>query len=202
MNSNVSRQESPLSRLLEDDTLTIIETILPYCRPPLAKMLAVQMKLLEIRKIISDFEDEPYLRACGFEDASVDVETILRSLRNSVSEEKAGQIDSLLNFIRFSRMYQNWQETMQNHPELMQLISQSFSRNSNEKGTDSGNPLADPSLFFLLNSAMNGTNDTASGDTNNNEQMKMLLDYAMKNKNGNTNLGEMLSTFMKKQNNS
>lgn len=201
MNSNASRQESPLSRLLEDDTLTIIETILPYCRPPLAKMLAVQMKLLEIRKIISGFEDEPYLRACGFEDASTDVETILRSLRNSVSEEKAGQIDAILNFIHFSRMYQSWQETIQNHPELIQLVNQSFSRNSNEKGAGFGNPLADPSLFFMLNSAINGGNDTGSGDSNSDERMKMLLDYAVKNNNGNTNLSEMLSAFMKKQTN-
>lgn len=112
MNSNLSRQESPLSRLLEDDTLTIIETVLPYCRPHLAKMLAVQMKILEIQKILTGFDDEPRLRACGFEDSSVDVESVLRTLRNSVSEEKAQQIDSILNFIRFSRVYQNWQETM------------------------------------------------------------------------------------------
>ena len=92
MSSNVSRQESPLSRLLEDDTLTIMETILPYCRPHLAKLLAVQMKILEIQKIMSGFDDEPRLRACGFEEPSADVESVLRSLRNSVSEEKAQQI--------------------------------------------------------------------------------------------------------------
>lgn len=168
MNSTASHQESPLSRLLEDDTLTIIETILPYCRPPLAKMLAVQMKLLEIRKIISGFADEPYLRACGFEETSADLETVLRSLRNSVSEEKAGQIDSILHFIQFSKMYQSWQETIQNHPELMQMLNPGFSRGFNEKDADGS------------------------------EQMKLLLDYAMKNANGNPHLGEMLSTFMKK----
>lgn len=183
MNSNVSRQDSPLSRLLEDDTLTILETILPYCRPHLAKILAVQMKLLEIQKIMTGFDDEPRLRACGFEDSSADVESVLRSLRHSVSEEKAGQIDSILNFIRFSRIYQNWQETMQNHPELMQLLNQNFSsgnkksneNNSEEKGAGSGNPLSDPSLFMMLSSAMNHG--------------------------GNGDVSEILSALMKKQTN-
>lgn len=183
MNSNVSRQDSPLSRLLEDDTLTIIETILPYCRPHLAKMLAVQMKLLEIQKIMTGFDDEPRLRACGFEDSSVDVESVLRTLRNSVSEEKAQQIDSILNFVRFSRIYQNWQETMQSHPELMQLLNQSLAsgnrkpgeNHSEEKGAGTGNPLSDPSLFMMLNSAMN--------------------------RSGNVDMNEMLSALMKKQTN-
>ncbi|HJC32008.1 MAG TPA: hypothetical protein H9934_07745 [Candidatus Anaerobutyricum faecale] len=183
MNSNLSRQESPLSRLLEDDTLTIIETVLPYCRPHLAKMLAVQMKILEIQKILTGFDDEPRLRACGFEDSSVDVESVLRTLRNSVSEEKAQQIDSILNFIRFSRVYQNWQETMQSHPELMQLLNQSLSSGnrssgeavSEEKGAGTGNPLSDPSLFMMLSSAMN--------------------------RGGNVDMNEMLSTLMKKQGN-
>lgn len=97
-------------------------------------MLAVQMKILEIQKILTGFDDEPRLRACGFEDSSVDVESVLRTLRNSVSEEKAQQIDSILNFIRFSRVYQNWQETMQSHPELMQLLNQSLSSGNRSSG--------------------------------------------------------------------
>ena len=183
MSSNVSRQESPLSRLLEDDTLTTMETILPYCRPHLAKLLAVQMKILEIQKIMSGFDDEPRLRACGFEEPSADVESVLRSLRNSVSEEKAQQIDAILNFMRFSRMYQSWQQTMESHPELKQLLSQGFasaSRSAGEspaeaKGAGSGNPLADPSLFMMLSSAMNH--------------------------NGNVDMNEILSALMKKQTN-
>ena len=183
MSSNVSRQESPLSRLLEDDTLTIMETILPYCRPHLAKLLAVQMKILEIQKIMSGFDDEPRLRACGFEEPSADVESVLRSLRNSVSEEKAQQIDAILNFMRFSRMYQSWQQTMESHPELKHLLSQSFASASRsagenpaeEKGAGSGNPLADPSLFMMWSSAMNH--------------------------NGNVDINEVLSALMKKQTN-
>lgn len=173
MNSNLSGQDSPLSRFLEDDTLTIMEAVIPYCRPPLAKALAIQMKILELQKILRGFEDEPRLRACGFEDASPDVEAVLRTLRSSVSEEKAAQIDSILSFIRFSKMYQSWQETARNHPELMQLLQQGFSQAGDEKGTNPGNPLTDPSLF-------------------------MMLQAAMKN-NGSASMNEMLSAFMKAQ---
>lgn len=72
---------------------------------------------------------------------------------------------------------------MQSHPELMQLLSQSFSsgnrnpgdNNSDEKGAGTGNPLSDPSLFMMLSSAMN--------------------------RNSNTDMGEILSSLMKKQTN-
>lgn len=175
MNTAYSHQESPLSRLLEDDNLTIIERIIPLCQPPLAKILAIQMKLIELQKIMGGFNDEPYLRACGFESSSSDMESVLRSLRSSVSEEKAQQIDSVLNIIQFSKVYQTWQETLKNHPELMQLFSQSFNQSSNnEKGAGmSSDTFTDPSLFFLLNSIMNN-------DEGNNDKIRELLSAFMK----------------------
>lgn len=191
MNANFSNQDSPLSRLLEDDTLTIIEGILPYCSPFIAKILAIQMKIIELKKIISGFDDEPYLRACGFEESPADLETILHSLRNSVSEEKAKQIDSILNMLRFSKMYQTWQDTFQTHPELLQLFQQGSRSNKNDSGNSSPDIFSDPSLFLLLNSAMNG-------DDTQKDSMKKLLDLAMKNKNGTTDFSELLSSFLKK----
>ena len=85
MNETFSETSSPLSRLLNDDNITIMEGIIPYCPPSLGRVLAVEMKLMEIQKIISCIDAEPTLRACGFEEQSADVESLLRSIRNSVS---------------------------------------------------------------------------------------------------------------------
>lgn len=167
MQSTLSQPQSPLSRLLEDDNLLLLEQLLPFCRPPVAKLLAVQMKVMEIQKIITGFEDEPYLQACGFEDSSADLETALRSLRPSLSEEKARQIDSVLQLIQFSRIYQTWQETMRTHPELMEFLSQSFGQHSSEKGSAS-DAFADPSVFLMLNSLL-------GGDEKNTEKMREIL---------------------------
>lgn len=119
MTSTFSETTSPLSRLLNDDNITILEGIIPYCPPSLGRALALQMKLMEMQKIISGFNDEPYLKACGFEDQTVDIESLLRSLRQSVSEEKRKQIDTILNMIHFSKMYQTYQEIISSHPELL-----------------------------------------------------------------------------------
>lgn len=184
MNTHVSDQDSPLSRFLEDDALTIMEHLIPLCPPPLAKALAIRMKLLELQKILSGFDDEPRLRACGFDDAPADPETLLRSLRGSVSEEAAGQIDSMLQILQFTRMYQQWQEITRSHPELLQLLQQGFTRNEDENGTGAGNnPFADPSLFMMLNAAMNRNGSDNPADTGG-----MHAD----------NLNRILSAFMKK----
>lgn len=135
MTTTFSENNSPLSRLLSDDNITIMEEIIPYCPVPLGRALALQMKFMEIQKILSSFDDEPYLRACGFEDQSVDIEALLRSIRHSVSEEKAKQIDTVLNMIQFSKMYQTYQNIMQTHPEFLkgQEHSSSDSSPDNEK---------------------------------------------------------------------
>ena len=190
MNETFSETSSPLSRLLNDDNITIMEGIIPYCPPSLGRVLAVEMKLMEIQKIISCFDDEPTLRACGFEEQSADVESLLRSIRKSVSEEKARQIDSVLGMIRFSKMYQAYQEILQSHPELMK----GQEHRSGEKEISSNDAFSDPSLFFLLNSMMNNTEDTGS----NNEKMKALLDFASKAGGDNRNFSELLTSFLKK----
>lgn len=133
MNETFSETNSPLSRLLSDDNLTIMEGIIPYCPPSLGRVLAVEMKLMEIQKILTCFDDEPVLRACGFEEQAGDVESILRTIRNSVSEEKAKQIDTVLGMIRFSKMYQTYQEILQSHPELMKSQEDSGSNNDKMK---------------------------------------------------------------------
>ena len=147
---------SPLARLLEDDDLLLMEQLLPFCRPPVAKFLAVHMKVMEIQKIIA-----------GFDDSSADLETVLRSLRPSLSEEKTRQIDSILQVIQFSRLYQTWQETMHNHPELVEFLSQNFGQRSGEKGPAS-DAFSDPSVFLMLNSLL-------GNDEKNGEKMREIL---------------------------
>lgn len=187
MNETYSEINSPLARLLNDDNITIMEGIIPHCPPHLGRVLAVEMKLMEIRKILNCFDDEPSLKACGFEEQTGDMESILRSIRNSVSEEKARQIDSVLSMIRFSKMYQTYQEILQSHPELLK----GQERRSGEK--ESSDAFSDPSLFFLLNSMMNNNEDNGSG----NDKMKTLIDFATKAGGENRDFSELLSSLLK-----
>lgn len=98
---NRNDSSSPLSRLINDDNLTILENVIPYCNTNLGKLLALCLKFSEMQKIIEGFDDSERLNACGFENNSTDIESILRSVRSSVSEEKARQIDNILQILNF-----------------------------------------------------------------------------------------------------
>lgn len=115
---NRNDSSSPLSRLINDDNLTILENVIPYCNTNLGKLLALCLKFSEMQKIIEGFDDSERLNACGFENNSTDIESILRSVRSSVSEEKARQIDNILQILNFSRFYEKYNQILSEHPEL------------------------------------------------------------------------------------
>lgn len=163
---NLNDSTSPLSRLTNDDNLTILEKIIPCCNPNLGKFLALCLKFSEIQKIIDGFDDSERLSACGFENNSQDIETVLRSVRNTVSVEKAHQIDNILQILSFSRLYDKYNQILSEHPELVHPQTPSAAENKSSSDTS---PFSDPSLFFLLNSLMNNTED------NTNEKLKQMM---------------------------
>ena len=121
---NRNDSSSPLSRLINDDNLTILENVIPYCNTNLGKLLALCLKFSEMQKIIEGFDDSERLNACGFENNSTDIESILRSVRSSVSEEKARQIDNILQILNFSRFYEKYNQILSEHPELVRHLHQ------------------------------------------------------------------------------
>ena len=54
---NRNDSSSPLSRLINDDNLTILENVIPYCNTNLGKLLALCLKFSEMQKIIEGFDD-------------------------------------------------------------------------------------------------------------------------------------------------
>lgn len=163
---NLNDSTSPLSRLINDDNLTILEKIIPCCRPDIGKFLALCLKISEIQKIIEGFDDSERLNACGFETNPQDIESVLRSVRNTVSADKARQIDNVLQILNFSKLYDKYNQILSEHPEL--ILSPSPAAAENKPSSDT-NPFSDPSLFFLLNSLMTNTEDTP------NEKLKQLM---------------------------
>ena len=51
---NLNDSPSPLSRLINDDNLTILENIIPHCNANLGKFLALCLKISEMQKIMED----------------------------------------------------------------------------------------------------------------------------------------------------
>ena len=184
--ANKTDSTSPLSRLINDDNLTIMENIIPHCNPSLGKFLAIYLKVNEIQKIMTNFEDRNQLNACGFEENSHDIESILYSIRNSVSEEKAYQIDNILQVLKFSRFYEKYNQILSEHPELLHSVS---TQSPEKQSSSAQTPFSDPSLFFLLNSFMN------TSEENQNEKLKQMLNLVQNNEN--KDIGELLTNLLK-----
>lgn len=160
---------NPLSQFLEDDNIRILESLIPYCPSSFGRILALEVKLMEMRKIVQDFPDNSILSACGLNESSNDLESTLRSLRDTVSPEKASQIDTILQVLQFGRMYQQFSRLSKEHPELQSLLSSAGNTFSAERNpTDF---FSDPSLFLLLNSLTGGEDSTA-------EKLKKILELS------------------------
>ena len=183
---NLNDSPSPLSRLINDDNLTILENIIPHCNANLGKFLALCLKISEMQKIMEGFDDSERLSACGFENNAQDIASILRSVRNSVSEEKAHQIDNIRQILNFSRFYEKYNQILSEHPELVQSSAPATSSADTPPSTEQ-NPFSDPSLFFLLNSLMNGS------EGKQNEKLKQLMTLAQNSEGKDIN--ELLSLF-------
>jgi hypothetical protein len=182
---NRNDSSSPLSRLINDDNLTILENVIPYCNTNLGKLLALCLKFSEMQKIIEGFDDSERLNACGFENNSTDIESILRSVRSSVSEEKARQIDNILQILNFSRFYEKYNQILSEHPELVRPPAPAAAETQN---APEANPFSDPSLFFLLNSLMNNS------DGNQNEKLKQVM--ALAQNSDNKDMEKILSALL------
>lgn len=153
MNDVFDRDPTFLDQLLEDDDLIIMENIIPFCQPSFAKVLALQIKAREIQKILTEFDDDSHLKACGLMDGSRDMEQTLRSLKNTLSDDKAKQIDQMLQMMDMMKMYQKFMKLSQDHPEIFSMF-QSLTQDDQSSG-EHGNADASKKILELLSATQN-----------------------------------------------
>lgn len=113
---------NPFDRFLQSSDRDMLNSALPYVSKEARKPLALYIKMLEIKRILTDFDREEVLSACGFEQNSADPEAMLRAMKMA-SGNSAPQIDSILNMINLIRTYQTFMEFMQNNPEMASFLT-------------------------------------------------------------------------------
>lgn len=114
---------NPFDRFLENPSLNMLNSALPYVSPHFRKPLALYIKSMEIHRILSDLDREEVLSACGFDNTNTDPEAMLRAMKMASGGKETPQIDSLLNMINMIKTYQNFMEFMQNNPEMAAFLS-------------------------------------------------------------------------------
>ena len=113
---------NPLEKFLQNDELTMLESALPYITQSMRKPLALYIKLQEVRHIMTNFDKEEVLSACGFEQNNADPESMLRAMKLA-SGGKTPQIDSILNTLNLIRTYQTVMDFIQNNPEMASFLT-------------------------------------------------------------------------------
>ena len=96
----------------------MLEDALPYLPPNLKKMAAIYIKLTELSRISTQFDNEQTLSACGFDQNPASMELLLNAMKLRAPKETAKQIEQILQMMQMFEIYQNYQrfvDTTNNH---------------------------------------------------------------------------------------
>nr|WP_294689147.1 hypothetical protein [uncultured Anaerostipes sp.] len=114
----MEQNQTSWENFFRNDSSNMLEDALPYLPPNLKKMAAIYIKLTELSKISTQFDDEQTLSACGFDQNPASMELLLNAMKLRAPKETAEQIEQILQMMQMFEIYQNYQRfvgTTSNH---------------------------------------------------------------------------------------
>lgn len=163
---------NPFDRFLKSTDLTMLHSALPYVGDSLRKPLALYIKMVEIRRILSDFDKKDVLTACGFETNHPDLPGMLKAMKAAAGNEASPQLDNMLSMLQMIQMYQSCMDLMQKNPELVQILS-------NMMNQKDGSFSSQEALSRLLPLFMSSKN-SSPGTSQENQDMMSVLNELLK----------------------
>ncbi len=77
----MEQNQTSWENFFRNDSSNMLEDALPYLPPNLKKVAAIYIKLTELSKISSEFDNEQTLSACGFDQDPASMELLLNALK-------------------------------------------------------------------------------------------------------------------------
>lgn len=105
----MEQNQTSWENFFRNDSSNMLEDALPYLPLNLKKFAALYIKLTELSKISTDFNNEQTLSACGFDQNEPSMELLLNALKLRAPKETADQIDQILQMMQMFEIYQNYQ---------------------------------------------------------------------------------------------
>lgn len=105
----MEQNQTSWENFFRNDSSNMLEDALPYLPPNLKKVAAIYIKLTELSKISSEFDNEQTLSACGFDQDPASIELLLNALKLRAPKETAMQIEQILQMMQMFEVYQNYQ---------------------------------------------------------------------------------------------
>ena len=119
----MEQNQTSWENFFRNDSSNMLEDALPYLPPNLKKMAAIYIKLTELSRISTQFDNEQTLSACGFDQNPASMELLLNAMKLRAPKETAKQIEQILQMMQMFEIYQNYQPLEQILPDLMAAAS-------------------------------------------------------------------------------
>lgn len=130
----------PLDRLIKDDSLFMLEALVPFVDYRFKKLLILYIKYKEITAILDSFSKPGYISECGFDCHPKSTDDFISDICNFLP----GDFSSMLNQIK----------QMQQMQGMMNMMN-SMNTNQSEKKESSFNPFEN-----ITNNQSNSNNDS------------------------------------------
>ena len=105
----MEQNQTSWENFFRNDSSNMLEECPQYLPPNLKKVAAIYIKLTELSKISSEFDNEQTLSACGFDQDPASMELLLNALKLRAPKETAMQIEQILQMMQMFEVYQNYQ---------------------------------------------------------------------------------------------
>lgn len=102
----------PLDSIYPNNSLLLLEAMIPYVEPSLRLPLALLIKIQEIQFILNAFHNPQTMKACGFDNTASNTEDMLLALCQAMGFDLNEQLKNAQNI-----------QTMMNHMQTFQASS-------------------------------------------------------------------------------
>ena len=174
MDEFINESQNPFDRFLASPDLEMLNSALPYVGDTFRKPLALYIKMVEIQRIVTEFDDEEVLTACGFEENNPNLEAMLKAMKAAGGKDVNPQVDMMLNMLNMVRMYQSCMELIQKNPELINLINGMMNQKT------SATPSSPDGLSQLLPFLMSQQNSSQGSSQDPSDMMNILSEFLKK----------------------
>ena len=83
----MEQNQIPWENFFRSDSSNMLEDALPYLPPNLKKVAAIYIKLTELSRISTQFDNEQTLSACGFDQNPASMELLLNAMKLRAPKE-------------------------------------------------------------------------------------------------------------------
>ena len=156
----MEQNQTSWENFFRNDSSNMLEDALPYLPPNLKKVAAIYIKLTELSKISSEFDNEQTLSACGFDQDPASMELLLNALKLRAPKYTDLQIEQIIQIMQMVEVYQNYER---------------FVRTTNHSSSDSQNNDLFSKLMPMMMAKDSPCTNTAKPNSDFMNQLNQIL---------------------------